>query len=157
MKSEMFLNRVSSNGPESEPARWMLVDDCEGILNSMALLLERAGCGQVYRFRSAAKAIEAFEAAPAAWDVVVTDLEMPGMDGIELCRRMRAAAPDLKVFLTTADYIITEKEALQRGFSGLLHKPFPISALLRMLLVAGVINHVRDPGETGVRPACVAA
>ena len=134
----------------------MLVDDSEEVLNTLALLLERVGCGTVCRFRSAARALEAFEAAPAAWDVVVTDLEMPGMDGIELCRRMRRLVPDLKVLLTTADYIITEEEAGERGFRGLLHKPFPISALLRMLLTTDVADHA-VVGKAGECPVCVAA
>ena len=58
--------------------------------------------------------------APGAFDFVITDLEMPGLDGIELGRQLRAFSPTTKILLATGSGILTATEAVERGFCGLL-------------------------------------
>src|ERR1700677_285261 len=110
-------------------SRWMIVDDNPEML---ALLREAASlftdasidcCG------TPQAALAAFEIEPGGYGFVITDFEMPGMNGAELCRRVRNAAPGLKVLLATGSLKITHDEARQHGFCGVLDKPFRMGAL----------------------------
>lgn len=120
-------------------ARWMVVDDNEGVLGLLGDLLEALGVAEVLRCRSAAEALAIFSAAPCRFQFVITDLEMPGMNGIELCRRLREIAPQLKVVLATGSGIANEAGARQCGFCGFLPKPFPAAELWRAIESAGVL------------------
>jgi CheY-like chemotaxis protein len=72
----------------------------------------------------------------AAWQVikahrpsvVVVDVMMPGMDGLELCRRVRAENKDIKLIVYTAG-MATEAEALAAGADAYVHKGRPVKAL----------------------------
>ena len=124
----------------SPHARWMVIDDNDGVLELLGDLLENLRGAEVCRFRCPVKALEEFSATPENFQFVVTDLEMPGMDGVELCRRLHAISPRLKILLTTGSQIITEVEAIQSGFCVLLPKPFPAHALLKAVETAGAFN-----------------
>ena len=121
-----------------QPLRWLIVDDNRDILAMLQAVLTPLHLGQVECFDSPLAAFAAFTAAPDAYEMVITDFEMPGMDGIELCRRLRALVPALKVFLATGSGFFTEAAAHHAGFCALLNKPFPISDLKRALVEAGV-------------------
>ncbi len=110
--------------------RWMLVDD--DILNLALLgkLLRDSTQAEIECFQSSRKALAALAAAPEAFDLVITDLDMPGLDGLELCRQMHALAPRLRILLTTASGDLTAEGAMRAGFCGLLRKPFLLGALL---------------------------
>lgn len=115
----------------------MLVDD--DVLN-LALLGKLLGhyCeAEIQCFQDGREALAAFVAAPESFDFVVTDLEMPGMNGLELCRQMRAVSPPVKILLTTGSGDMTGETAVQAGFCGLLRKPFMVDALLNALEAAG--------------------
>ena len=65
----------------------LAVNDVPDLLEAMSLLLQKSG----YRVVTARDGVEAFEMAQSERpDLVVSDVSMPGMDGIELCRRIRA-------------------------------------------------------------------
>lgn len=127
--------------------RWMLVDD--DILN-VALLgrLLRQHCeAEIECFDNSREALTAFLSAPDRFDLIVTDLEMPGMDGLELCRQMRAISPPVKIVLATGSGLMTRESASQAGFCGLLRKPFPVEALLTVAEAAGRAATGREPGR----------
>src|SRR5450631_569940 len=88
-------------------ARWMIVDDNENILSLMRAIAERLGAVVIECFNSPKAALAAFRAAPEKFSVVITDLEMPGMSGIELCRELRKFSPAQKILLTTGSEILT--------------------------------------------------
>jgi CheY-like chemotaxis protein len=125
-------------------ARWMVVDDNRDILELLRAMLEQFHGGTVECFHSPQAALAAFAAAPDAYEVVITDFEMPGMDGLELCRRMRALAARLKIFLATGSGFFTEAAARHAGFCGLLNKPFPFGALQTALANAGVETKINS-------------
>jgi CheY-like chemotaxis protein len=124
--------------------RWMVVDDSAEVLELAAMLLERLGGARVSRCRSGAAALAEFAAAPGTFGFVLTDLVMPGMDGIELCRRLRAQAPGLPVLLATGSALITRAEARNLGFCGLLEKPFLPGTLRAALKTAGIATQNPD-------------
>lgn len=122
----------------TENKRWMLVDDNADILEMMSALAENLTDAEIECFNSPVAALAAFADAPEKYEVVITDFEMPGMDGVELCRRMLALAPTQKIILATGSGFFTEAAARRAGFSGQLNKPFPIERLRATLAEAGV-------------------
>ena len=125
-------NSIIQTEAGSRP-RWMVVDDDRDILSLIRDIVARFGNVDVECFNSPQDALAAFEAEPGAFEFVITDLEMPGMTGIELSRHLRALSPSLRILLSTGSEILSDEEAAQKGFCGLLRKPFPLAALLTRL------------------------
>ena|ERR1051325_12003066 len=141
MKTEMLFDSMATE-TQTAPARarWMVVDDNEGVLDFLASLLETLGVADVQRFHSGAEALAAFASSPDRFQFVITDLEMPGMNGIELCRRLHQVSPQVKVVLATGSAAANETGARACGFCGMLAKPFPAAELWRTMEAAGVLN-----------------
>ncbi|MBI3889993.1 MAG: response regulator [Candidatus Wallbacteria bacterium] len=92
---------VASRASIRKAPRVLVVEDSVASRTVIANILEAAGYG-VTSAADGAEAWELLEAAP--YDLVVTDIDMPAMDGLELTRRIRAraVAPDLPIVLVTA-------------------------------------------------------
>jgi signal transduction histidine kinase len=116
------------------PARRMLVvDDNRDSAESMSLLLESLGASVRVALDGDA-ALEAFESYDPA--VVLLDIGMPGMDGYEVARRMRARFPDRRtmiVALTGWGQEDDRRRAREAGFDHHLVKPANLSALQALL------------------------
>lgn len=120
--------------PNAEnPGCWMLVDDNQDLLVLMEKMITLTFGVEVELFQSPAEALAAFRRATARYHGVITDLEMPGLSGFELCRELQAAQPEIRVLLATGSRRVTVVEARRRGFCGLLEKPFTHAALRREL------------------------
>jgi DNA-binding NtrC family response regulator len=103
-------------------SRVVIVDDEPRMAAVVAMALGRDGY-DCEPCPDAAAALEAIEARGA--DVVVTDLKMPDMDGIELLRRLRATRPALPVILLTAHGSVpTAVAAMREGAFDYVTKPF---------------------------------
>jgi FixJ family two-component response regulator len=114
-------------------ARWMVVDNDADALEAVSTLLTAAGIAEICPFNSATEALDAFVAAPDAFHLVVTDLEMPGMNGVDLRRHLHALSPSLRVLLATGGGLFTEEYAVRSGFCGLLQKPFSLTTFRQVL------------------------
>jgi PAS domain S-box-containing protein len=79
----------------------LVVDDQEDVLAILAAFLEQAGA-EVAPATDPRDVIEALREDPDAWDLVITDFDMPVMDGAALARAARAIIPTLPVVLVTA-------------------------------------------------------
>jgi len=119
---------------------WMIVDDNEDILLLMREIVAQFSDAEIVCFNSPRAALAAFEAAPESFELVITDFEMPGMSGVELCHRLLAISPTAKILLATGSGMVSEEAAAGEGFCGLLHKPFPFAALQRALAAAGLLE-----------------
>lgn len=117
--------------------RWMLVDDDMLNVALMGTLLRQYCGAEVECFHDGGEALAAFVSAPDSFDLIITDLAMPGIDGVELCRRMQAISPSVKILLATGSGDMTGEAAAQAGFCGLLRKPFLVDALVGALEAAG--------------------
>lgn len=117
----------------------MIVDDNADVLWLLSELAAQLTDAEIGCFSSPREALAVFGGAPEKFQFVITDLEMPDMDGIEFCRRLRALSPGIKVLLSSGSRILTNAEAVQNGFCGLLPKPFPLVAMRRELALAGVL------------------
>ena len=81
-------------------------------------------------------------------DAVILDIGLPTIDGLDVCRRMRAAADDTPVLMLTArDAIEDRVEGLDAGADDYLVKPFALAELLARLR-ALLRRRPEDPGET---------
>ena len=98
-----------------------LVDDDENILTSVSIALESEG-HVVKTFEDGAAAFEFISATPP--DVVVSDIKMPTMDGMELLRRIRQNSNLPLIFLTSKDEEIDEVLGLTMGADDYVKKPF---------------------------------
>jgi CheY-like chemotaxis protein len=121
----------------------LVVDDDEGIRENIADLLGTEG----YRVFVASDANEAMERLAAEdVDLLLTDFQMPGRNGVELIEAARTAKKDLPVILMTGHLRISEQidEERRKGIP-LLRKPFGADEVLR--LVAASLDK-SDPGST---------
>ncbi len=102
----------------------LLADDDESVAMVARLGLRRAG-HTVTLVEDGASALVAARAG--GYDAVVLDWSMPGMDGIEVCRRLMADASWTRVpivFLTAATHAGAADEARAAGAAGIVAKPF---------------------------------
>lgn len=105
----------------TDPAHVLVVDDEVLNLYSVSKTLQRAGY-QVSEAKNGEEALEVL--AKQDFDVVLTDVKMPGIDGVELLRRIKTQAPDAIVILMTAYATLTMAvEALRLGAHDYLIKP----------------------------------
>jgi DNA-binding NtrC family response regulator len=112
----------------------LVIDDEEDMREMMAFTLATRGLEPI----SADGGIAALKAAhERQCDVVVTDLRMPGMDGIETLTALKRLDPDLEVVVATAYASAETAETCRaRGAFGCLNKPYTIDALVSMLRAA---------------------
>ena len=100
----------------------LLVDDDPAVAKVLAALLGQEGIG-AQEVRSGREALAFLESRPA--DIVLTDLRMPGMDGMELLDRLAAGWPEIPVVMLTAHGTVPlAVEAMKRGASDFMQKPF---------------------------------
>jgi len=114
-------------------ARWMVVDDNTDTLNTVTQMLAAVSGAEISSFASPWQALDALAAAPETFALVVTDFEMPGLNGIDFRRQVEVISPATKVLLTTGSGLFTDESARENGFCGLLCKPFSIGALKQVL------------------------
>ncbi|MFM9135784.1 MAG: response regulator transcription factor [bacterium] len=93
---------------------------------------------------------DALEEAPAA-ELVVLDLGLPDIDGLEVCRRIRASGSDVPILVLTARGDVTDRVAgLDAGADDYLPKPFDLTELLaRVRALLRRINHSSDSYSLG--------
>ena len=109
----------------------LVVDDNESIREVLAVILSGSG----YRCESAKNGVEAMQRVrQSRFDAVVTDLEMPEMDGIALTREIRQQFSSLPVMIMTGYSDEDHREsAFRAGAREFLSKPFDIPDLIRKL------------------------
>ena len=103
-------------------AKVLIADDHDALREGMAVSLKKIG-HDAAAVRSGADALAAYK--KSAFDFVVTDLKMEGMDGIEVLKQLRAHDPDVVVMVVTAfGTVETAVEAMQLGAFDFIQKPF---------------------------------
>jgi CheY-like chemotaxis protein len=111
--------------------RILLVDDEEAILRVNCLSLERLGYQVTVRLNSR-EALEAFNAYPDRFDLVITDMAMPGMTGEQLAKALLVIRPSLPIIICTGfSERIDQEKAEAIGAKGFLMKPVVRADLAR--------------------------
>lgn len=147
---------VELSSPPSEPPVVALVDDDRNILTSVSIALQAEGfLTRVYL--DGESALSALRDRPA--DLVVSDIKMPRMDGLEFVRQLRATSAIPVIFLTSRDDEMDEALGLAIGADDYIAKPFSqrllvarIRALLRRAKLRAAPDH-DDPEHTLLRGA----
>ncbi|KAB2890129.1 MAG: response regulator [Desulfobulbaceae bacterium] len=126
--------------------RILLVDDEEQVVNVTSQMLVSLGY-QVTGRTSAMEAFELFAGAHHDFDLLITDLTMPELTGIELSARFKAIRPGLPVILFTGYSEQFSKEAaVHAGVSRYCTKPFALREL------SSLVHQLISRGDAGIRP-----
>jgi CheY-like chemotaxis protein len=106
----------------------LLVDDDPHIRSLGRELLEKLGYG-VETAGEGEKVLEKMQQGPFP-DLVILDFHLPGMSGLEVCRRLKTLDPGAKVLVASGFFSTREMEELRAGgAAGFLHKPFRLRDL----------------------------
>ena len=107
----------------------LVIDDQELLIEICEMMLKRLG-HKVFKASSGSEGIKIFEANKNQIDLIISDLNMPEMDGQEVIAKLRKIDRNVKVLLSSGALLDSdEKEVIKRGFSGLLKKPYKINVL----------------------------
>ena len=126
------------------PRRGLVVDDDELVRRMIERVLEIDGhtvtlaCG-------GAEALRALAARPPA-EIMVTDVQMPGMSGPQLVARARALVPGLRVLYVSA---LPDRDAAPRDGDGVLGKPFAPQALRQAVADLGAASAATQKSASG--------
>jgi DNA-binding NarL/FixJ family response regulator len=109
-------------GGKSDSIKVMLVDDHEVVLEGLIRILEKQGGIQIVSVAgSAEEALEKLERFPP--DVIVVDIQLPGMNGIELIKRIKKSHPEIEArTLTVFDDEQFARQAIKAGAIGYVIK-----------------------------------
>jgi len=111
-------------------ARILLVDDEQGILNTLAILLKSEGF-EVTPSLGAEKALQILQEQEKEFDLMISDIRMAPMNGMELLRIVHDTYPNMAVIMLTAyGQVDSAIEADQLGASAYVKKPFRTEELL---------------------------
>ena len=129
------IRRLDVSPPEPTPRRtrnrWL---SQSRIVEAAAVLLTRAGY-DAFSMRSLAEVLGVEAAARGGFDLILMDVQMPGIDGMEAARRIRALggpAADTPIVALTANVLAHQRRAyLDAGMDGVVGKPVSPGSLLR--------------------------
>ena len=132
-----------------DPATILLVDDEESLQKLLTFPLERDGF-RVVPARDGEEALDRF--AQERVDLVVLDVMLPKLDGLEVCRRLRSTSSVPILMLTARDDELDKVLGLELGADDYMTKPFSVrefrSRVRALLRRASTPTH--DPGGDGV-------
>jgi signal transduction histidine kinase len=114
----------------------LFVDDEIQICNSESYILQSA-CYDVLAVTDPIQAEKIFRETPEEFDIIITDLNMPHMDGLELTEKILELRPDIPVILTTGDRdyrrLVHSEHIKNSGIAAFLKKPYDKTQLLQTI------------------------
>jgi len=118
---------------ELKETKMLLVDDDEFIRDSLSIAFTNKGCCM----QAAETAEEGLEAIKTArYDIIISDLRLPGKGGLEFLKAVRMAHPDtLCVLITAYRDTLVSSDASAIGIHDFIEKPFTVEALAESLAI----------------------
>ena len=123
------------------PIRLLVVDDEVDFLESIVMMIKLRGF-ETHGVTSGTAALEYLEAHPNSTDIVMLDIKMPGMDGLETLRQIKTSFPELEVIVVTG-HGSQEYNRLGRelGAFDYLIKPIRLDTILERIDAAYSSRH----------------
>lgn len=121
-----------SSSEAQQGARLLLVEDDPVLGEATAMHLERHGWSVLWH-QDGLEAWEAFVAAEPPVDLVLSDVMLPGIDGVTLCRRVRGSGDTPVVLISARTDAIDVVGGLEAGADDYVSKPFDVQVLLARL------------------------
>ena len=116
----------------------LLIDDEETVINISEMMLIRLGY-RVLKAQSGYEGLKLFEENKSAIDLIISDFEMPKMNGKEVMDKLRKIDPQIKVMLSSGALTeADEKNVINKGFNGFIKKPYDMNTLCEKM--AEIIN-----------------
>lgn len=133
---------IKTEEPPMGTERILFVDDEASIVDMMSRILRKLGYG-VQAEMNPIKAIEEFESNPDNFDLVITDMTMPQMDGAEFSRRLKQIKPSLPIIICTGhSSTLDNQKAMDMGISAYAVKPVSMIEIAKK--IQEVLGHI-DP------------
>ncbi len=131
--------------------RVLVVDDKENMRRLVARILADAGGYDVDEAEDGGRALALV--ATRSYDVVVTDIRMPGADGFELLAAVKARDPSVEVIMMTGYATVQDAvRAMKQGAFDYLEKPFDPDAALALVARAAGHKRLGDAARLAVKP-----
>ena len=116
----------------------LLIDDEETVINISEMMLIRLGY-RVLKAHSGQEGLKLFKENKSTIDLIISDLEMPKMNGKEVMDKLREIDPQIKVMLSSGGLTeADEKNVINKGFNGFIKKPYNMNTLCEKM--AEIIN-----------------
>jgi len=120
---------AESDKPSMTGKTILLIDDEPLVTDICEMMLKKLG-HKVLKAHSGSEGIKLFEANRNRIDLIISDFNMPGMDGQEVVDKLRIMDHSVKVLLSSGGLsVVGEEEAIFRGFNGFLKKPYGVNTL----------------------------
>lgn len=131
----------------------LFVEDEEGIASFVETALQREGFS-IQVAGTGEEALEAIDASPP--DLVLLDIMLPGMDGLEVCRQLRAKPTYIPIIMLTAkDDEIDRVVGLELGADDYITKPFSARELIARVRAVLRLARASNEAEKVIRPIVI--
>jgi len=108
---------------------FLLIDDEPMVTDICEMMLKNLGY-EVLKAYSGSEGIKIYEANREQIDLIISDFNMPGMNGQEVVEKLRIMDHSVKVLLSSGGLsVMHEEDAIGRGFNGFLQKPYSLDTL----------------------------
>jgi len=126
---DMEIKPLTSSGDK----QILFVDDEEALRDAGSRMLENMGYS-VTAVSSGIEALDVVKKEPGEIDLIITDMTMPGMTGVELATKLLQIHPGIPIILCTGYHeIITPKKAKELGIREYLSKPYSQSEMAKII------------------------
>lgn len=132
-KETSTIPPVPSGAIQGGRERILLVDDEEMVVRTEKQMIDRMGY-HVTAVTGSNEALEVFNRNPDAFDLIISDMTMPSMTGLQLADRIKAVRPDIPVIICTGfSHQITAETSKNFGIQGYVIKPVIKNELARVI------------------------
>jgi len=126
-----LTTKMTSSRSNESPTRILVIDDDEDILNLFGDFLKKEGYG-VNSFLDPLKALEEIHRRPQRYSIIITDVRMPGISGIELIRRICKINHDIKVIIISA-FEVNGEDLRNIRYDNFMEKPVHMQYLAQTI------------------------
>jgi len=137
-ESDEKSNNNNNNNTSKSKARLLVVDDEPDIVQIFKLALQQDARFVVDAFTNPKEALQSFKSNAESYNLMITDIRMPELSGIQLTKKVKEINPNVKVVLTTAfemrENELSETFTSSEHIDGFIQKPIGIDDLNNKIL-----------------------